>query len=359
MVPISVVMPTYNTEISMLKEAVDSILNQTFQNFEFIIIDDGSTNESVAYLDTLTDPRIRLIRNKSNLGITKSLNIGLRAAKGKYIARMDSDDVSFPTRFEKQYSFMESHPDVILCGSQVTNLNEAQRVEYNTNKTIEDMENYRVRMLFCFPGPSHPTVFFNREILCEYGIEYDENLIYAQDYGLYATIAQNWKICVLPNILLYRRMHFAQITQAHREKQIQCAKITQKRLLMQLLGNVTEKELDFHFIHSTGYYRNAVISSQADEWYKRIIKSNNKHCIYNSKKLKHHIERIKINLIEQTFTKNMSKLKKLFLLLRYLSFFTALKLIIRILNNKLNYLRDQKKQSEKDMNPLTKDTTIE
>lgn len=88
MVTISVVMPTYNTDVPILREAVDSILAQTFRDFEFLIIDDCSTNESVEYLNTLTDPRIRIIRNETNMGITKSLNIGFREAKGKYIARM-------------------------------------------------------------------------------------------------------------------------------------------------------------------------------------------------------------------------------------------------------------------------------
>ena len=103
---ISVVLPTYNTSVSFLREAVDSILAQTFQDFELIVIDDGSTNEAPAYLDSLTDPRIRLIRNERNLGITKSLNRGFRASRGKYIARMDGDDVSVPDRLEKQFLFI-------------------------------------------------------------------------------------------------------------------------------------------------------------------------------------------------------------------------------------------------------------
>ena len=85
---ISVVMPTYNTSVSFLKEAVDSILNQTFQDFEFIIIDDGSINDTPEYLRSLTDSRVRVIRNNENIGITKSLNIGFNKARGKYIARM-------------------------------------------------------------------------------------------------------------------------------------------------------------------------------------------------------------------------------------------------------------------------------
>ena len=83
MVSVSVVMPTYNTEVPILQEAVDSILSQTFRDFEFIIIDDGSTNDSVIYLQSLQDKRVRLIRNPENLGVSKSLNIGFRAAQGK------------------------------------------------------------------------------------------------------------------------------------------------------------------------------------------------------------------------------------------------------------------------------------
>ena len=118
MVKISVVMPVYNTAVPFLKDAVDSIVNQTCQDFEFLIIDDGSTGECAEYLAHLRDPRIRIIRNPKNIGITKSLNIGFREAKGKYIARMDSDDISFPARFERQYAFMEAHPDTIVCGTK-------------------------------------------------------------------------------------------------------------------------------------------------------------------------------------------------------------------------------------------------
>ena len=115
---ISVVMPVFNTQIDFLKEAVESILNQSFREFEFIIIDDGTTDGSSQYLGSLSDPRIRIIRNERNLGITQSLNIGFSIAKGKYIARMDSDDISLPCRLQEQYNLMERHPEVIVCGSK-------------------------------------------------------------------------------------------------------------------------------------------------------------------------------------------------------------------------------------------------
>ena len=110
---ISVIMPSFNTPVEMLAKAVDSILEQTYRDFEFIIIDDGSTGSCREYLESLSDPRIRIIHNEKNLGITKSLNIGLRAARGKYIARMDADDICISDRFEKQYKFMEEHTDEV------------------------------------------------------------------------------------------------------------------------------------------------------------------------------------------------------------------------------------------------------
>ena len=350
---ISVVMPTYNTEVSILKEAVDSILNQTFGDFEFIIIDDGSTNNSVEYLKSLQDQRVKIIRNDTKIGITKSLNIGLRVAKGKYIARMDSDDIAFPDRFEKQYAFMESHPDVFVCGSKVIFFKDralsdikpadqtkkqytfikkkASRKKENTeivNSKVEDMESYRVRMLFTNPGPVHPTAFFNHEKLIQYQIDYNEELVYAQDYDLWMRISLIGRICILPDILLYYRVHAGQISKAHREKQIECDQMTQRKLLEQLLDNVSEEELSFHYKHSSGYDSNAKISPRAIQWYGRIISANKERKIYDQKKLVQYIDCIKTRLISQIFTRDMSKSMKGRLLFQYLPFSTASKSLI-------------------------------
>ncbi len=169
-VSISVVMSSYNTELSMLKEAVESILNQTFRDFEFLIIDDGSTDGSDQYLKSLSDERVKIIQNPQNIGITKSLNIGFKAAKGKYIARMDADDISLPTRLEKQYEFMEAHPEVIVCGTRAGILDEKRNVRPLNVNVPDNMEEYRVRMIFLNPGPTHPTAFFRHEKLLEHHI---------------------------------------------------------------------------------------------------------------------------------------------------------------------------------------------
>ena len=278
MVSISVVMPAFNVDIPVLEESVNSILSQTFRDFEFIIIDDCSTNGFYSFFKEFQDERIRLIRNTEHLGITKSLNIGFREARGKYIARMDGDDISLPTRFERQFAFMESHPDVIVCG---TNVEFFGMTSANYIRKITDMETYRVELLFGNPGPMHPTAFFNRELLQRYQIAYDEKLEYAQDYGLWVEISRLGQVAILEDILLRYRMHDYQISQSFREKQILCDKLTKEKLLRELLGVVTREELDLHYLISTWNRRNIKPDAEMKNWLRRLVEANYKKGIYS------------------------------------------------------------------------------
>ena len=335
-VSISVIMATYNTEIPMLKEAVDSILNQSFGDFEFIIIDDGSTNDSVDYIRGITDNRVKIIRNPENLGITRSLNIGLREARGKYIARMDADDISMPERFEIEYTFMEKHPEVIVCGARIGIIDGNSKVtkKASTAKTSEDMESYRVRMLFQNPGPIHPTAFMRHEKLIENHITYDEELRYAQDYGMWETTSHFGTIVILEEELLYHRRHGKQITTARREVQMQCDKMTQKKILAALLGDVSDEEVDFHYVHSTGYFPDSRISPEVAAWYERLVRANKERRIYDQGKLEKRILTIKKNLIRQTIKLDrLSGMRKMRIVFRYLPFFSAVRAYFGILRN--------------------------
>lgn len=109
---VSVLMSVYNARPDELRQSIESILNQTFKDFEFIIINDGSTNETKEVILSYEDERIRYVENETNLKIITSLNKGLKLCRGKYIARLDSDDYSAPTRLEKQVKYMEEHPNV-------------------------------------------------------------------------------------------------------------------------------------------------------------------------------------------------------------------------------------------------------
>ena len=246
MVSISVVMPVYNTPVPLLKDAVDSILNQTFRDFDFIIIDDGSEGETAVYLDGLDDPRIKLLRNEKNIGITKSLNIGFRAARGKYIARMDGDDISLEERLKKQYAYMESHPDVVLVGCAAEEFGTKKGKKYSL---LSDPEFYRIKCLFYYPGPVHPTFFIRKQVLDQYSISYNEELTYAQDYGLLVDISAvpGGQVYNLPEVLLKRRNHASRITVQHHDTQKKCTLVTQRKLLRKLLVNVTEEEVNLHY----------------------------------------------------------------------------------------------------------------
>lgn len=324
-VTVSVIMATYNTPVPMLKEAVDSILNQTFKDFEFLIIDDGSTDNSVSYLDKIEDPRVRLIRNSKNVGITKSLNIGLREARGRYIARMDADDVSLPERLQKEFDFMETHPDVIVCGTRIGTIDETGRVLSLSPQRPHDMEDYRVRMLFQNPGPIHPTAFFNNDMLQDNNITYNEELIHAQDYGMWETVVHYGTVYTLDDVLLYRRKHEGQISSARRGVQMKCDKITLKKILTELLGEVTDEEVDFHYTYSGGYFPDVTINEDVAAWYNRLLKANKEKHIYNQQKLEKRILTIKKNLVRQTITPEMGLIEKMHISMRYLPFFHALK----------------------------------
>ena len=323
MVRISVVMPTYNTAIDVLREAVDSILKQTFQDFEFIIIDDGSTNGSIDYLQNLTDKRIKLIRNPYNLGITKSLNIGFQAAQGKYIARMDSDDIALPTRLEKQFVFMEKHPDMIMCGTNVECFGAVSR---KSKRRIDDMERYRINALFVHPGSSHPTAFFNHELLLRYHLAYDERIVYAQDYHLWVEISRHGQIGFLKEVLLRHRVSKDQISVKHRSEQIKGDQITQGELLQELLGFVTQEEKDFHYHYSTGYYNDTKINDEMLKWFSRLIEANDCRGVYDKKKFRRYVYDVIIKRnIYHSFEPGMSNAAKIAMFFRYMPFPLALK----------------------------------
>lgn len=135
---LSVVMPVFNAEL-FIKEAIDSILNQTFVNFEFIIVNDGSTDNSLDIIKTYHDERIILI-NQNNQGLSKSLNNGIAIAKGKYIARMDADDISLPTRFEKQLKFLNENKNCILLGSNIYIIDVKGNILDETNLLLKNSE---------------------------------------------------------------------------------------------------------------------------------------------------------------------------------------------------------------------------
>ena len=275
--PISVIMPVYNTPAAFLSEAVDSILAQSFEDFEFLILDDCSSNEeTLDCLRSSRDSRVKIIRNPVNQGITKTLNIGLRAARGKYIARMDSDDISLPERFAKQLAFMEEHPDAILCGSTVKIFGDREKI---WQVDTDDPELYRIRLLFFNPGPSHPSVMFSREMLEKHHLKYDESIRYSQDYMMWANAARVGRVYSLKEILLHYRVHPEQVSTAKRKAQSLCEDQVRWKQLSLLIEDVTLEDAKKHAM----YYKTGADSKEAREWYQRLIEANRNKCIYDQR----------------------------------------------------------------------------
>ncbi|SFN72282.1 Glycosyltransferase involved in cell wall bisynthesis [Bizionia echini] len=206
---VTVLMPVYNCA-DYVGEAIKSILIQSFTDFEFIIIDDASTDETVSIIKGFTDSRIKLIVKPTNTGITKTLNLGLSIAKGEFIARMDGDDISLPDRLNMQITYLEAHPDIAVCGTayQILNRNEIIRKP-------ELHEQIKITLLKknCI---GHPTVMLRSSILKKNGIKYDETLPVAQDYDLWVRITAYGKLHNLPEVLLLYRKHNNQTSEIKR-----------------------------------------------------------------------------------------------------------------------------------------------
>lgn len=206
---VSVLMPAYNCE-TYVSEAVSSMLSQTFADFELLVIDDGSTDATRAVLESIHDPRLRLVSNPRNLGLIATLNRGLELASGRYIARMDADDVSAPERLEKQVQFLESHPGVDVLGTMVNLIDEAGRIfgslaDYPTS--TDDVRKYMLREC-CLV---HPTVMFRKDVVQAAG-GYDASARHAEDYDLWLRLADRHMIANLPEKLVSYRMHRNQVS---------------------------------------------------------------------------------------------------------------------------------------------------
>ena len=198
---ISVLMPVYNAA-PYLREALDSILGQTYADFEFLIINDGSTDTSRSIVDSYQDSRIKHIANTINAGLVAALDEGIELAQGEYIARMDADDISLPERFAKQVEFMDQHPDVGACGTAYQYFGDLDRTE----TPIQD-----TRKAFTFLSRNsslgHPTTMIRRSVLNQHGIRYESKYGFAADYAFWIQIGQVAKITSLPETLLLYRWH--------------------------------------------------------------------------------------------------------------------------------------------------------
>ena len=202
---VSVIMATFNEPAKYIKEAIESILNQTFSNFEFIIIDDSTNQETIDAINSyMHDSRIIIIREDTRIGFARALNEGLKIAKGQFIARMDADDISFKDRFKIQLDYLNAHKKIDVVGGNIQIIN-----EQGTIVSQRKYPNNKIKLSFStiFRSPvAHPTVMFRRSII-DNQLFYDEFFTKAEDLEFWFRLRYNgYKIANLSSNLLYFRI---------------------------------------------------------------------------------------------------------------------------------------------------------
>jgi hypothetical protein len=206
-------MAVFNGE-RFVAETVAGILAQDYGHFEFIIIDDGSTDATRDIVSSFADPRIVLLANERNLGLSESLNRGLAAARGEYIARQDADDVSAPTRLARQVEFLDTHPAVGLLGTAHTEIDDAGRVIADVDAHTDHAMIAWSLLFFC--PFVHSSVMFRRRVVDDVGA-YDPAFRYALDFEYWTRIARRWRVANLPDRLVRQRFHDNSMTSTYGE----------------------------------------------------------------------------------------------------------------------------------------------
>ena len=268
---ISVLMPVYNAEM-YVGEAIGSILNQTHQNFEFLIFNDGSTDRSAEVIESIRDARIRFFNYEQNSGYVKHLNYGIQLAEGKYIARMDADDISHPERFAKQISFMEANPEVGVCGTWYDLTGDSSYIVKVASGHDELIINLLLNSVF-----GHPSVMMRTKVLHQHGMLYDEGYMPAEDYKMWVEFSRVSHLANLCEVLLHYRLHEGQISNYKRKAQLDKIRAVKELQVEYLLENkLTEEErrmVNFFFGNPDPVYE-AHFFNKAVEWANKLIRVN-------------------------------------------------------------------------------------
>jgi len=252
---VSVLMSVYNGTC-FLRESIESILAQSFEDFEFVIVDDGSTDRSWDVLSAYAeeDPRILLTRNNENIGLTRSLNKALALACGEYIARQDADDVSLPNRLEKQVFFLDKNPDFVLVSGEIEFVDAESRV---TGRSWRACDPLLVQWFLLFGNyvGGHSQVMYRRELVLAEG-GYDEEYRYSQDYELWTRLIERGDFCILPDVLLRYRTTGEAIGSRHKQEQRELVLKVVSRNIRSVIG---------------GHVEGALVEQLSDFWERRFF----------------------------------------------------------------------------------------
>lgn len=264
---VTVFMAVYNEE-KHISEALESILNQSYRNLEILIVNDASTDRSLEIIKSYDDKRIRIINNEVNKGIPFTRNVGINEAKGKYIAVMDSDDISCKNRIEKQVEFMEKNPDISVIGTNYTIFGDTiTRKVTNRYVTPEEL---KIKLLFSSPI-ANPSAMIRKSTLEKYNIKYNLNYFVAQDYDLWLQISKVSKLCILPDHLIKYRISSTNISSTSRRKKA----LKRKKII----NTIHEDALTYHGFSLTkeemqtynDFFSDSPVSEYEDQFLNNIV----------------------------------------------------------------------------------------
>lgn len=356
---VTVLMPVYNGK-KYLKESIGSILNQTFEDFELIIVNDGSTDESEAVIMEYHDPRINYVKNEKNLGLIETLNKGLDMAKGAYVARMDQDDISLSMRLEKQFQYMEKNIDVGVCGSWIRLTGKALPI---TIKNPIEHEDICCHSLFMNPL-AHPTVMIRKKILEENNLKYGQ-FKSAEDFELWHRCSKICKLHNIPEVLLRYRITPGSITHSNKEDLSVTVNRVLAAKLKELSLEINEQDAEINRLLGNKYSFGKISEMQKVRGHlEKLIEANTEKNIYPKEaflKTLHYywviscvrysgsyLEVVKIYLHEELFKENnlMRTLMviKIFLLRIFFDFVDIFFWLVSFIRNILESINILKKQ---------------
>jgi glycosyltransferase involved in cell wall biosynthesis len=268
-------MPVYN-RAHTIRESVDSVLAQTFEDFELLLIDDGSTDESVAIIESYDDPRIRLVRHEENQGIPKTRNDGLREARGEYLAILDSDDLAHPRRLEKQVRVLDENPRVAAVGSWLKKIDDTGRT---TGVLLRPVGARRIRaripFISCFKNPAMTA---RTALMREFG--YREQFVYCQDIDMWARMSVEHEFANIPEFLTRYRTGGESRTDPPLSRRLKTVVIQDQ---MELLGvEFTQRDVERHFElrNPSGLRPDAEFLDWCKDWLARLIETNRTRGLY-------------------------------------------------------------------------------
>lgn len=277
---VSVIMPVYNGQ-KYLAEAISSILHQSYENWELIIIDDGSTDDSLQVAKEFGDPRLRILVNEQNRGVAFSLNRAIRESRGEYVARMDSDDIARPERLKVQVEFLKNNPSISIVGSAIQCFGEIENLYLYPENHAECL----VDLLFkpCF---AHPAVMWRKEDLVEHSLWYQEEPPTAEDYDLWERASHFVKFANIKEVLLdYRVDPQIKVSNYLRQQDVGHRDV-KSRLLSRLGWSVTDDCLDQYITLTGGPSDRKYSLSEMVDLVAAALGANDKKCVFDSKSLK-------------------------------------------------------------------------